>query len=272
MAWTMSGKRQPIAAGATGDGPLRTSSPSPDGAADAAARLGRARGLQPPAPAAPAAGDGRAGLVGRRPRRRGRDHARHAAARTRAPPATSGRCRSSTTGAAANVVLVARTHASGLKAAQEALRDWAAGDLPVKLLGLVLIADAPGRLPKPLRDLAQLVAGGAPTVWRIPWHEPWRRGEPVEPVEAPAAIRSLLEELEELVPTVRSPAAARDARRITTSNARSSQCLISSPSRALNLLAQAPSRHVPAASGRREAHGRSSAGRPGSPSASASSA
>ncbi len=99
------------------------------------------------------------------------------------------------------VVLVARTHASGLKAAQEALRDWAAGDLPVKLLGLVLIADAPGRLPKPLRDLAQLVAGGAPTVWRIPWHEPWRRGEPIEPVEAPAAIRSLMAELEELVST-----------------------------------------------------------------------
>lgn len=134
-------------------------------------------------------------------------------------------------GPAPNVVLVARTHASGLKAAQEALRDWAAGDLPVKLLGLVLIADAPGRLPKPLRDLAQLVAGGAPAVWRIPWHEPWRRGEPVEPVEAPAAIRSLLEELEELVPHLRTSAAARDARRVTTSNARSSQCLISSPSR-----------------------------------------
>lgn len=99
------------------------------------------------------------------------------------------------------VVLVARTHASGLKAAQEALRDWAAGDLPVKLLGLVLIADAPGRLPKPLRDLSQLVAGGAPTVWRIPWHEPWRRGEPVELPEAPAALRSLMEELEELAPT-----------------------------------------------------------------------
>jgi hypothetical protein len=98
------------------------------------------------------------------------------------------------------VILVARTHASGLKAAQDALRDWAAGDLPVKLLGLVLIADAPGRLPKPLRDLAQLVAGGAPKVWRIPWHEPWRRGEPIELPEAPSDLRSLMEELDELVP------------------------------------------------------------------------
>ena len=48
----------------------------------------------------------------------------------------------------ARVVLVARTHARGLRAAQSAIREWAAGDAQVLLLGLVLIADAPGRLPR----------------------------------------------------------------------------------------------------------------------------
>src|SRR5450755_3508753 len=60
----------------------------------------------------------------------------------------------------ARVVLVARTHAHGLRAAQSAVREWAAGDPEVLLLGLALIADAPGRLPHELRQLADLVAGG----------------------------------------------------------------------------------------------------------------
>ena len=65
----------------------------------------------------------------------------------------------------ARVVLVARTHAHGLRAAQSAIREWAAGDARVLLLGLVLIADAPGRLPHTLRQLADLIAGGVPAVW-----------------------------------------------------------------------------------------------------------
>lgn len=67
-------------------------------------------------------------------------------------------------------VVVARTSARGLYAAQTALQQWAAAETPsVDLLGLVLIADAPGRLPKPLRELSQIVAGGAPRTWRLPW-------------------------------------------------------------------------------------------------------
>ena len=58
---------------------------------------------------------------------------------------------------AARVVLVARTHAHGLSAAQSAIREWAAGEARVLLLGLVLIADAPGRLPHALRRLADLI-------------------------------------------------------------------------------------------------------------------
>jgi hypothetical protein len=96
---------------------------------------------------------------------------------------------------AARVVLVARTHCHGLKAAQLAIRDWAAGGVPVLLLGLVLIADAPGRLPHALRELAGLIAGGAPAVWSLPWIEAWRVGDPPGPANAPKVVRRLLEDL-----------------------------------------------------------------------------
>ena len=74
-------------------------------------------------------------------------------------------------------LLTARTSTSGLLAAQASLRQWAAGDTPVRLAGLVLLADAPGTLPRPLRDLAQLIAGGAPRCWLLPWIERWRHGD-----------------------------------------------------------------------------------------------
>ena len=97
--------------------------------------------------------------------------------------------------APARVVLVARTHAHGLRAAQSAIREWASGDAPVLLLGLVLIADAPGRLPHGLRQLADLIAGGVPAVWSLPWIEAWRVGEPPAPHNAPKVVRRLLEDL-----------------------------------------------------------------------------
>ena len=97
--------------------------------------------------------------------------------------------------APARVVLVARTHAHGLQAAQSAIREWAAGDADVLLLGLVLIADAPGRLPHGLKQLCRLVAGGVPAVWSLPWVEAWRAGEPPAPVNAPKVIGRLLSDL-----------------------------------------------------------------------------
>ena len=95
------------------------------------------------------------------------------------------------TSAAPRVLLVARTSASGLRAAQAAATQWAAGATPpIDLLGLVLVADAPGRLPRPLRELAQLVGGGVPRTWTLPWSEPWRLGEEVTPRgrRRPAAV------------------------------------------------------------------------------------
>lgn len=84
------------------------------------------------------------------------------------------------TGGVRPTVLVARTHASGLLAAQAALTQWAGNGVhpSVRLLGLVLMADAPGHLPKPLRDLAKVVGGGAPRTWSLPWSEAVRLGDP----------------------------------------------------------------------------------------------
>jgi hypothetical protein len=83
-------------------------------------------------------------------------------------------------GSTSKVVLVARTHEAGLRAAQAAARQWAAGMLPpqVELIGLVLTADAPGKLPRQLQDLARLVSGGVPRTWEIGWHSELRLAQP----------------------------------------------------------------------------------------------
>ena len=65
----------------------------------------------------------------------------------------------------------------------------------MRLLGLVLIADAPGRLPHALRQLADLIAGGVPAVWSLPWVEAWRVGDPPGPANAPKVLSRLLEDL-----------------------------------------------------------------------------
>ncbi|MDX3366086.1 hypothetical protein PV387_08590 [Streptomyces sp. ME02-6987-2C] len=76
-------------------------------------------------------------------------------------------------------MLVARSSAGGLKAAQSAAQQWASGMVTgIDLLGLVVVADAPGRRPKILQDLVRLVSGAVPRLWQIPWVEAWRLGEP----------------------------------------------------------------------------------------------
>jgi len=76
-----------------------------------------------------------------------------------------------------SVVLVARSGANGIAAAQNAAQQWASGMVAgVDLLGLVVVADAPGRQPRVLQDLVRLVSGAVPRLWEIPWVEPWRLG------------------------------------------------------------------------------------------------
>lgn len=113
-----------------------------------------------------------------------------------------------TLGVPARVILVARSNARGLQAAQHAAAEWASGGVPeVDLLGLVMVADAPGKLPRGLRDLAGLVAGGVPRTWRIPWIEAWRSGETFAADAAPKEVLRLLADVRALVPF--SPAASR---------------------------------------------------------------
>lgn len=100
-----------------------------------------------------------------------------------------------TPGAApAAVVLVARTHHHGLSAAQTAAQQWAAGAVPgVRVAGLVLVADAPGKLPKPLNEFALLVAGGVPQCWRLGWIDDLRFGGVPQPDHP--AVRELTAQL-----------------------------------------------------------------------------
>lgn len=91
------------------------------------------------------------------------------------------------------VVLVARTSAHGLISAQGAVTQWASGVVGgVELLGLVLIADAPGRLPAALHALSKAVAGGAPRVWHLPWIEALRLGADPVSTRQVRAVRRLL--------------------------------------------------------------------------------
>ncbi len=105
-------------------------------------------------------------------------------------------------GARTNVVLVARSNAAGLAAAQRAAIEWASGVLPsVNVLGLVIVADAPGKLPKPLRELAHLVSGGVPRAWHMPWIEAWRLGETPDLEHAPKDVRTLIVSVSDLANT-----------------------------------------------------------------------
>ena len=94
------------------------------------------------------------------------------------------------------VLMTARSNAAGLHAAQAAAQQWASGHVDqVELIGLVILADAPGRLPRPLKDLADLVAGGVPRTWRIGWIDSWRRGEPAALDNAPRDVRHMVRDV-----------------------------------------------------------------------------
>ncbi len=102
-------------------------------------------------------------------------------------------------GAPAPCVVVARTNVRGLLAARTALTQWAASGAgeSARLLGLVLVADAPGKLPTPIRDLAKVVGGGAPRVWVVPWVEAWRLADPMTE-RVPRSVSKLVSNLRSL--------------------------------------------------------------------------
>ena len=101
----------------------------------------------------------------------------------------------------ARVVLTARTSLTGLLRAQLAMRSWAAGQTPeIRMVGLVLVADAQGRLPKSLTHLAHTIGGGVPHVWRLPWIEDLR----VQPVEDHHPSRQTAKVLSEISTVLKS--------------------------------------------------------------------
>lgn len=100
------------------------------------------------------------------------------------------------TAAGSVVVLVARSNIPGLRAAQLAATEWASRSLTgIHVAGLVVMADAPGRLPKEIRDFSHIVAGGVPHVWHFPWVDGWRYGHNVAPEELSKEARTILEQV-----------------------------------------------------------------------------
>lgn len=103
-------------------------------------------------------------------------------------------------GGSAHVVLVARTSMAGLLSAQVAATQWASGGIPAaKVIGLVLVADAPGKLPRQLRDFARLLSGGVPRTWSVPWIESWRVGVGLSIADVPRPVRRLIDDLNQLI-------------------------------------------------------------------------
>jgi hypothetical protein len=76
------------------------------------------------------------------------------------------------------VLVAARTNAAGLDAASRMLASYRGRRYPqgCLLLGFVLMADAPGRLPKPISRSITILSSAMP-VTRVPWVGSWRLGE-----------------------------------------------------------------------------------------------
>ena len=95
------------------------------------------------------------------------------------------------------MVVVCRTSAASLLQAKRFASDpWPGAP---KVVGLVTVADAPGRLPAGLRQLRRHVTGGYQFAWHVPWIEAWRCGEPVTPETAPRAVRGGIKQVGERV-------------------------------------------------------------------------
>lgn len=74
-----------------------------------------------------------------------------------------------------SVLLVARTHATGLDAVAHTLDVFRRGDAPpgLDLNAVVLVADAPGRLPRQLAQHIDVLTSVV-DVYRVPWVNAWR--------------------------------------------------------------------------------------------------
>lgn len=86
------------------------------------------------------------------------------------------------------VLLVCRSNHRGYTAAQEFARAYRDDDelrARLKLAGVLVVADCPGRAPAPLRRLERLVSGALPILGHVPWMPEWRLGPPDPAVPVP---------------------------------------------------------------------------------------
>jgi hypothetical protein len=100
------------------------------------------------------------------------------------------------------VLLVTRTSTSGLEHAQALVCQHAAvGVEPARapLLGLVLVADAPGRLPARMAELADLLCGTVSHSWQVPWLTEWRLASGDEPLPVHPEVSRLCKDLQALI-------------------------------------------------------------------------
>ncbi|MFI0968307.1 hypothetical protein ACH4S8_44290 [Streptomyces sp. NPDC021080] len=86
-------------------------------------------------------------------------------------------------GEPASVLLVGRTHAAGLDAVSHTLDIFRRGDAPpgLDLDAIVLVADAPGRLPRQLTQRIKVI-NSVIDVYRVPWMPAWRTGDLAGPL------------------------------------------------------------------------------------------
>jgi hypothetical protein len=102
------------------------------------------------------------------------------------------------------IVIVCRTHASGLLAAKALAASTVSAQIEQpeakhRVVGLLTVADTPGSLPKGLAQLRRHVAGGFNHAWHVGWVEAWRCGEPASPDTTPASVHRVLAKVEQRV-------------------------------------------------------------------------
>lgn len=102
--------------------------------------------------------------------------------------------------AAGLVLLVARTSTAGLERVRGLAREQVSTSerTAAQVAGLVLVADAPGRLPRRVRGLADLVSGAFPRVWQVPWLEEWRLAAQDQPLPVHPEVARLLTDVRQL--------------------------------------------------------------------------
>lgn len=93
---------------------------------------------------------------------------------------------------AARCVVVARTTATSMNAARECAAAVFGGRVSgVECVGLVLVADQPGRLPRELARQRALTESVFPAVWRLPYSQAIRLGREDPQLAAHKAIQEL---------------------------------------------------------------------------------